>query len=166
MDNNSAEEEQEEVRETWKYSSQLIDRGGYFLPPSQSTHNRPAASSSSGGMSGGGSSSTSSMNLFSSMAQLNVLCVATPEEIHWYLQGQYRILSIGHGLGNVSFVNNGGNGIDMVCSPDLSSLLVVAKQDTAVSGVVSSSSSPSTKKGRSKDVGIWDVQTNEECVRR
>ena len=47
-------------------------------------------------------------------------------------------------------MNNGGNGIDMVCSPDLSTLLVVAKQDTAVSGVVSSSS-PSTKKGRSKE---------------
>ena len=149
---NAEEEEQEEVRETWKYSSQLIDRGEYFLPPSQSTHHRPAAPSSSGGINGGSSSgSSSSMNLFSSMAQLNVLCVATPEEIHWYLQGQYRILSIGHGLENVSFVNNGGNGIDMVCSPDLSTLLVVAKQDTAVSGVVVSSSSPSTKKGRSKE---------------
>jgi len=113
---------EQEVRETWKYSSQLIDRGDYFLPSSS----KPP---SSGGTSSG---SSSSMNLFSSMAHLNVLCVATPEEIHWYLQGQYRILSIPHGLEGCSSISGGGGGIDLVCSPDLSTLLAVTKQATSI----------------------------------
>lgn len=118
---NNVDGYEEEVRETWKYSSQLIDRGGYFLPSSS----KPP----SGGTSSGGSSS---MNLFSSMAHLNVLCVATPEEIHWYLQGQYRILSIPHGLEGCSSISGGGGGIDLVCSPDLSTLLAVTKQATSI----------------------------------
>lgn len=112
---------EEEVRETWKYSSQLIDRGDYFLPSSSKP---PSGGTSSG--------SSSSMNLFSSMAHLNVLCVATPEEIHWYLQGQYRILSIPHGLEGCSSISGGGGGIDLVCSPDLSTLLAVTKQATSI----------------------------------
>ena len=143
-DNNDSrmkEEEESEIRECWKYTSQLIDRSAYFLPP---------PSSSTTIRDGGGGRG---MNLFSSMAHLNVLCVATPEEVHWYVQGQYRILSVEHGLqqdsgGAGGGMNGIGGGIDLVCSPDLSTLLAVTKQATTVPPIATPSSTSSSKKVR------------------
>ena len=103
--NSNHDNEEQEVRESWRYTSQLIDRGGCFLPHATDNDNQHGACNDGG------------LNLFSSLTHLNVLCVATSTEIHWYLQGQYRILSVPHGLMQAEA------GVDLVCSPDLSTLL-------------------------------------------
>ena len=68
-----------------------------------------------------------------------MLCVFTTKEIHWYLRGRYRVLSISHRLAltssslspssllNVNEQDQGGCCIDLVCSPDLGTLLAICK---------------------------------------
>ena len=105
------EKEEWETKESWAQSSQLIDRGRYFLP--SDCYNTPKSNEK-----------TRVDGSFSPLAHLNVLCVATSRDLHWYLQGRYRVGSIPHGFdvgGNISE-------IDLVCSPDLTSVLVVSKQ--------------------------------------
>ena len=137
MDDRHNEEEEEEEEEeefdereaieSWGYSSQLIDRGvGHFLPDPHrrvdgldSTTISGSPLSSRLGPIGGGA--------------LDLLCVATTREIHWYLRGRYRVLSVPHGLSlgpsshhqevNVEEEDCAGRGIDLVCSPDLGTLL-------------------------------------------
>jgi len=135
-DNEEGEEEEEEVEEeydereaieSWMYSSQLIDRGvGHFLPDPHRQRDGLGSTTTSGsplsfrlGPNGGGA--------------LDLLCVATTKEIHWYLRGRYRVLSVPHGLSlvpsshpqevNVEEEDGGGRWIDLVCSPDLGTLL-------------------------------------------
>jgi hypothetical protein len=93
-----------EQRESWKYTSQLIHRGHKFLPPEcyDTTSNEK--------------------NLFSPLAHLNVLCVATQNELHWYLQSRYRIMTNPLNFGSPSSII----GVNMVCSPDLSTVFCVA----------------------------------------
>lgn len=136
-----------EALETWKHASQLLDKGvGYYLPDPHRFANN------SGG--GGGDDDGVRMMNTSSFRQrlvaegvLDVLCVATTSEIHWYLRGRYRILSVSHGLSTASLMplspsslnveehdsrsRSGGNGcvIDLVCSPDLGTLLAVSNVD-------------------------------------
>ncbi len=100
--------EEWEASDTWKYSSQLVDRGRYFLPPG--SHPYISESNNRSGIAKAG---------VSPMAPLNVLCVSTQYGLHWYLQGQYRIMSILH-LANLA----GAKRINMTCSPDLSAILV------------------------------------------
>ncbi|KAL7497947.1 hypothetical protein ACHAWT_005846 [Skeletonema menzelii] len=107
----SLEKEEWETKESWAQSSQLIDRGRWFLPAD--CYNM---SISSGKARVDGS--------FSPLAHLNVLCVATSRDLHWYLQGRYRIGSIPHGFD----IGGHNTGIDLVCSPDLTNLLVISKQ--------------------------------------
>jgi len=107
----SLEKEEWEMKESWTHLSQLIDRGRYFLPAD--CYSQPK-SNDMGRVDGS----------FSPLAHLNVLCVATSRDLHWYLQGRYRIGSIPHG-----FDFGGHNAkIDLVCSLDLTSLLVISKQ--------------------------------------
>eukprot|EP00984_Skeletonema_dohrnii_P013878 scaffold5807_cov114-Skeletonema_dohrnii-CCMP3373.AAC.4 len=107
----SLEKEEWEMKESWAHSSQLIDRGRYFLP---SDCFNTFKSSDKARVDGS----------FSPLAHLNVLCVATSSDLHWYLQGRYRIGSIPHGFD----IGGHNTGIDLVCSPDLTSLLVISKQ--------------------------------------
>jgi hypothetical protein len=95
-----------ERRESWKYTSQLIHRGNKFLPP-ECYHDTAA----------------NEKNLFSPLAHLNVLCVATQNELHWYLQSRYRIMSNTLNFWSPSSIK----GVNMVCSPDLSTVLCVAE---------------------------------------
>ncbi|KAL3809155.1 hypothetical protein ACHAXA_004654 [Cyclostephanos tholiformis] len=127
-----------EAIESWRYASQLIDRGvGHFLPDPHrhvdgldSTKTLGSFSSPRLGPLGGGA--------------LDVLCVATTKEIHWYLRGRYRILSVPHGLSldsssplstsrpkleSVLEEDVGGRGIDLVCSPDLGTLIAYVNSD-------------------------------------
>ena len=101
------EQEEWEMRETWAHSSQLIDRGRHFLPTECYTKDKVGVDKS-----------------FSPLANLNVLCVATSRELHWYLQGRYRIGSIPHGF-DIGGLNTG---VDLICSPDLTSVLAISKQ--------------------------------------
>ena len=135
-----------EALETWKHASQLLDKGvGYYLPdPHRFTNN------SSGG--GGGGDDVRMMTTASfrqglvAEGALDVLCVATTSEIHWYLRGRYRVLSLSHGLATASLMSSSpsspnvedqdscsGEGcgcvIDLVCSPDLGTLLAVSNVD-------------------------------------
>ena len=143
QDENEEEREEEEFDESeaiesWRYASQLINRGvGHFLPDPhrrvdglELTTSSGLPSSSRQGQQGGGA--------------LDVLCVATTKEIHWYLRGRYRILSVSHGLSlessstmpsshpreeNVDEDHGGGCGINLVCSPDLGALLACFNVD-------------------------------------
>jgi hypothetical protein len=131
-DEDEEEFDENEAIESWRYASQLIDRGvGHFLPDPHrhvegldSTTMLGSLSSPRMGHLGGGA--------------LDVLCVATTNAIHFYLRGRYRILSVPHGLSldsssssptahprieNVQEEHCGGRGIDLVCSPDLGTLL-------------------------------------------
>jgi len=112
------DDQERELRESWRHAATLVNRGSHFLPPSSSLNSNSAAP--------GGRE-----NLPSSTVQLSVLCVATTQEIHWYLQGQYRIMSIPHELA----LENAGGGMDLVCSPDLSTLLAVTKQSPIASSL-------------------------------
>jgi len=138
-----------EALETWKHASQLLDKGvGYYLPDPH----RFANDSSGGG--GAGDDGMRMMKTASfrqglvAEGALDVLCVATTSEIHWYLRGRYRILSVSHGLSTASLMSlspsssileeqdsssssGGGDGcvIDLVCSPDLGTLLAVSNVD-------------------------------------
>jgi hypothetical protein len=108
----SLKKEEWEMKESWTHLSQLIDRGRYFLPTD--CYDTTLKTKQKAGV--GGS--------FSPLAHLNVLCVATSHELHWYLQGWYRIGSISH-----DFEIEGHNtGVDLVCSPDLTSVLVISKR--------------------------------------
>lgn len=123
-DEDEVEFDEHEAIESWRYASQLIDRGvGHFLPDPHrhvegldSTTMLRSMSSPRMGHLGGGA--------------LDVLCVATTNAIHFYLQGRYRILSVPHGLSLDSSSSEiareedcGGCGIDLVCSPDLGTLI-------------------------------------------
>ena len=137
-----------EALETWKHASQLLAKGvGYYLPDPHRFDN-----DSSGG--GGGDDGMRMMKTASfrqglvAEGALDVLCVATTSEIHWYLRGRYRILSVSHGLSTASLMSlspsssileeqdsrsssGGGNGcvLDLVCSPDLGTILAVSNVD-------------------------------------
>jgi hypothetical protein len=135
-----------ESLEIWKHASQLLDKGvGYYLPD---PHRFVNDSSSSGGGDGVRMMNTLSFRQgLVAEGALDVLCVATTSEIHWYLRGRYRILSVSHGLATASLMplspsspnkeeqdsrsSSGGNGcvIDLVCSPDLGTLLAVSNVD-------------------------------------
>jgi hypothetical protein len=113
----SLEKEEWEKKESWAHSSQLIDRGRYFLP---SDCYNTSKSKDKAGVDGS----------FSPLAHLNVLCVATSRDLHWYLQGRYRIGSIPHGFD----IGGHNAGIDLICSPDLTSILVIPKQPQSSGG--------------------------------
>lgn len=96
-----------EKRESWRYASQLINRGNKFLP------NECYVESIAGGPS----------NLFSPLAHLNVLCVATENELHWYLQSRYRILS-----NSLNFTSRQSiTKVNVVLSPDASTVFCIAE---------------------------------------
>mmetsp|Transcript_9209 Transcript_9209/g.17790 ORF Transcript_9209/g.17790 Transcript_9209/m.17790 type:complete len:1083 (+) Transcript_9209:64-3312(+) len=99
-----------ETNNTWKYTSQLVDRGRYFLPQGSYPN-----------ISEGKNSSEIAKAWGNPVAPLNVLCVVTQDGLHWYLQGLYRIMSILH-LSNLS----GSKRIKMTFSPDLSAMLVTS----------------------------------------
>lgn len=113
----SLEKEEWEMKESWTHSSQLIERGRYFLPAdcyNMSNSSDKARVDAS----------------FSPLAHLNVLFVATSLDLHWYLQGRYRIGSIPHGFD----IGGHNTGIDLVCSPDLTNLLVISKESQLPKG--------------------------------
>lgn len=134
-------EDELDIRESWRYASELIARGiGHFLPsncqpPTAETRTfqqqRGLQLERQGGGGRGGL-----------VSHLTVLCVATTEDVHLYLQGQYRILSIPHGFSLPSLKDR--LGIDMICSPDLSTLLAVVTRHRQ--SMVSTSTSHSTAK--------------------
>jgi hypothetical protein len=110
-----------ERNEAWKQQSQLIDRGSKILPP--------------GSFAKCDSSDTS-------LSQLNLLCVATQKELHWYLQGRYRIASIPFKSDYGRRANNASDvGVQSVFSPDLSTALVVSGQSSSVATAMIISSS-------------------------
>ena len=152
-------EDEMDIRETWRYASQLIDKGiGHFLPsncqPSSTAktitfqHQQQQRSGLRRGWGDGGDGL---------VAHLNVLCVATTEDIHWYLQGQYRLLSIPHGFSLLSSQERNDNecssssgggvdGISMICSPDLSTLLAVVTSQQQSASCTSSSTNKNVAK--------------------
>lgn len=163
MDDAKFAEDEMDIRESWRYTSQLIEKGvGHFLP----NNCQPATTKSitfqqqqNGRRLGRGRRGGEGL-----VAHLNVLCVATTEEIHLYSQGQYRILSIPHGFslvsderssstsqdggggGGVPRVGGDSGGIDMVCSPDLSTLLaVVTRQRQSVASTSTSTNNSVAK---------------------
>jgi hypothetical protein len=94
-----------EQRETWKYTSTLIDRGMLFLPKDG------GANSNGIGVLGG---------MFSPRSHLNVLLAATGNDLYWFLQSRYRILTNPLNFGmKISSVK-------MVCSPDTSTVICIA----------------------------------------
>lgn len=96
--------EERERRETWKYTSQFISRGNQFLPP-------PCHADKT------------QTNLFSPLAHLNVLLVATQNELHWYLQSRYRIMTKAlHFLSSSSI-----RSVNVVCSPDMTTVFCTAE---------------------------------------
>lgn len=95
-----------EIRESWKITSQLIHRGDKFLP--SECYNR---------------STGDQYTLFSPLAHLNVLCVATENELHWYLQSRYRVMTSPLTFGSSSTIKR----VNMVCSPDMSTVMCVAE---------------------------------------
>lgn len=96
--------EEWERRESWRYTSQLIHHK--FLPAECYS-----------------TSADDDSNLFSPLSQLNVLCVATQNELHWYLQSRYRILTNPLSFGSLWTIK----GVSMVCSPDMSTVLCAAE---------------------------------------
>ena len=111
------EKEEWEMKESWAQSLQLIDRGRYFLP---SDCYNTSKSKDKTGVDGS----------FSPLAHLNVLCVATSCDLHWYLQGRYRIGSIPRGFD----IGTHNTAVDLICSPDLTSVLVILKQPQSSKG--------------------------------
>lgn len=99
-----------EINKTWKYTSQLVVRGRYFLPQGSYPN-----------ISEGKNCSEIAKAWGNPVAPLNVLCVVTQDGLHWYLQGLYRIMSMLH-LSNLSEAKR----VKMTFSPDLSAMLVTS----------------------------------------
>ncbi|KAL7446058.1 hypothetical protein ACHAXH_009670, partial [Discostella pseudostelligera] len=155
-------EDEMDIRESWRYTSQLIEKGaGHFLPNNcqPATTKAITFQQQNGRRLGRGRRGGEGL-----VAHLNVMCVATTEDIHLYLQGQYRILSIPHGFSSVSDerssstsqdgdggggvprVGGDSGGIDMVCSPDLSTLLAVVTRQRQFVASTSTSTNNSVAK--------------------
>eukprot|EP00804_Cyclotella_cryptica_P004215 CCRYP_014573-RB/>CCRYP_014573-RB protein AED:0.05 eAED:0.05 QI:149/1/1/1/0.5/0.6/5/940/781 len=105
-----------ESRESWRHLSQFIDRGKQFLPAESYADENYSM----------GAAGLGQINMFSPLAHLNVLWVATRRELHWFLQSQYRILtnSLDFSLG-FSMTS-----VDVVSSPNMSSVLCVAQGES------------------------------------
>ena len=105
-----------EKRESWRCVSQLINRGNKFLP-------YECYAESIGGPS----------NLFSPLAHLNVMCVATRNELHWYLQSRYRIMSNALNFTSRKSIVS----VNVALSPDASTVFCIPEHsDGAISSEV------------------------------